>query len=54
MLRGFMLTFIEKAEKNFDEQQAKEMAKKVKSATFNLEDFLNQLRTIRKMGSYRI
>jgi len=47
---GDMLTFIEKAEKSFDEQQAKELAKKVKSATFNLEDFLAQLRAIRKMG----
>lgn len=48
---GDMLTFIEKAEKTFDEQQAKELEKKVRTATFNLEDFLAQLRAIQKMGS---
>ncbi len=48
---GDMLTLIEKAEKAFDQQQAKELAKKVKTASFNLEDFLSQLREVRKMGS---
>ncbi|MBM4433131.1 MAG: signal recognition particle protein, partial [Chloroflexi bacterium] len=48
---GDMLTFIEKAEKTLDEKKAKELEKKVKTATFNLEDFLTQLRAIQKMGS---
>jgi len=48
---GDMLTFIEKAEKTFDEQQAKELAKKVRTASFNLDDFLSQLREVKKMGS---
>ncbi len=48
---GDMLTFIEKAEKTLDEQQAKELEKKVRTATFNLEDFLAQLKAIEKMGS---
>jgi signal recognition particle subunit SRP54 len=48
---GDMLTFIEKAEKTFDEQQAKEMARKVRTASFDLDDFLSQLREIKKMGS---
>ena len=47
---GDMLTFIEKAEKAFDEQQAKELEKKVRTASFNLDDFLSQLREVRKMG----
>jgi len=47
---GDMLTFIEKAEKTFDEQQAKELEKKVRTASFNLEDFLSQLKEIQKMG----
>jgi len=47
---GDMLTFIEKAEKTIDEQKAKELAKKVRTASFDLEDFLSQLRAIRKMG----
>jgi signal recognition particle subunit SRP54 len=47
---GDVLTFIEKAEKTLDEKKAQELQKKVKSATFNLEDFLDQLKAIRKMG----
>jgi signal recognition particle subunit SRP54 len=47
---GDVLTFIEKAEKTIDEKKALELQKKVKSATFNLEDFLDQLKAIRKMG----
>ena len=47
---GDMLTFIEKAEQTFDEKRAKELAKKVRTASFNLDDFLSQLREIKKMG----
>jgi len=47
---GDMLTFIEKAEANFDEKKAKELAKKMRDASFDLEDFLSQLRSIQKMG----
>ncbi len=47
---GDMLTFIEKAEKTFDEQKAKELEKKIRTASFDLDDFLSQLRAIRKMG----
>jgi signal recognition particle subunit SRP54 len=47
---GDVLTFIEKAEKTLDEQKAKELQRKVKTASFNLEDFLEQLKAIKKMG----
>jgi signal recognition particle subunit SRP54 len=47
---GDMLTFIEKAEKAIDEQRAKELEKKVRTASFNLNDFLSQLREIQKIG----
>ncbi len=47
---GDVLTFIEKAEKTFDQKQVKELEKKVRTASFNLEDFLSQLREIQKMG----
>ena len=47
---GDVLTFIEKAGKTFDEQRVKELEKKVRTASFNLDDFLSQLRDIRKMG----
>ncbi len=47
---GDVLTFIEKAEKTLDVKQAQELQKKVKTASFNLEDFQEQLQAIRKMG----
>jgi len=47
---GDILTFIEKAEATFDEQQAKELEKKLRTASFDLDDFLSQLRTVKKMG----
>jgi signal recognition particle subunit SRP54 len=48
---GDMLTLIEKAEEAFDEQRAKQLEKKIRTAELNLEDFLLQLRQIKKMGS---
>lgn len=47
---GDVLTFIEKAETAFDERQVEELKKKVEKASFDLEDFLSQLRTIKNMG----
>ncbi len=47
---GDVLTFIEKAEKTLDEKKALELQKKVKTASFNLEDFLEQLKAIKQMG----
>ncbi len=47
---GDMLTFIEKVEETFDEQRAKELKRKMRTASFNLDDFLSQLREIKKMG----
>ncbi len=48
---GDVLTLIEKAEAAFDEQKAKELEKKIRKDSFTLEDFREQLRQIRKMGS---
>ncbi len=47
---GDVLTFIEKAEKTLDKKKALELQKKVKTASFNLEDFLEQLKALKKMG----
>jgi signal recognition particle subunit SRP54 len=47
---GDVLTFIEKAEKTLDEKKALELQKKIKTASFNLEDFLEQLKAINQMG----
>jgi signal recognition particle subunit SRP54 len=47
---GDVLTFIEKAEKTLDERRVKELEKKARTASFDLEDFLSQLREIQRMG----
>ncbi|MDP6100437.1 MAG: signal recognition particle protein [Dehalococcoidia bacterium] len=47
---GDVLTLIEKAEEAFDEKQAMEMEKKVRSGELTLEDFLGQLQQLKKMG----
>ena len=47
---GDVLTFIEKAESQFDEGQAAELERKMRKAEFTLEDFLAQLKQVRKMG----
>jgi signal recognition particle subunit SRP54 len=47
---GDMLTLIEKAEKSFDEKKAVELQKKIKTATFDMEDLLDQLKALKKMG----
>lgn len=48
---GDVLTLIDKAEEFADEKQAAELEQKIKSQTFDLEDFLTQLQQIKKMGS---
>jgi signal recognition particle subunit SRP54 len=48
---GDVLTLIEKAEQTFDEKKAKEIEQKMRSATFDLEDFLDQLQQVKKLGS---
>ncbi len=47
---GDVLSLIERAEMAFDEAQAAEMEKKLRKGEFDLEDFLEQLRQVRKMG----
>jgi signal recognition particle subunit SRP54 len=47
---GDVMTLIEKAERHTDEQEAKELERKMRRGEFTLEDFLAQLRTMRKMG----
>jgi signal recognition particle subunit SRP54 len=48
---GDVLTLIEKTQAVYTEQEAKEIAQKLRKSEFTLDDFLNQLRQVRKMGS---
>ncbi len=47
---GDILSLIEKAELEVDEQKAKELSQKLKKAEFDYNDFLDQMRQIKKMG----
>ena len=48
---GDILTLIEKAEQSFDEQKAREMSEKLLSNRFTLEDYYEQLQSLKSMGS---
>ena len=48
---GDMLTFIEKAEQAFDQKKSDELKKKMEKSTYDLEDFLGNLKEVKKMGS---
>jgi signal recognition particle subunit SRP54 len=47
---GDVLSLIEKAEEQVDERQAEDLQKKLETDRFTLEDFLQQMRQVRKMG----
>jgi signal recognition particle subunit SRP54 len=47
---GDMMTLIEKAEEEFDEEEAEALAKKMMQNQFTLQDFLDQLQRIKRMG----
>jgi signal recognition particle subunit SRP54 len=48
---GDLLTLIEQAEKAFDSEQAAKAAAKLQDGDFTLDDFLEQMQQVRKMGS---
>jgi signal recognition particle subunit SRP54 len=50
---GDILTLIEQAQKNFDEEDAKKIAEKFATDTFTLEDFLKQMQQLKNMGSIK-
>ena len=47
---GDVLSFIEKAEQQFESDEAEELERKMRKGEFTLDDFLSQLKTIRRMG----
>lgn len=47
---GDVLTLIEKAQSNFDEEKARELEKKMRTADITFDDFLDQLAQVRNMG----
>ena len=49
---GDVLSIIEKAEESFDEEEAKKMEEQLRKQNFDLNDYLMQLRQVKKMGSF--
>ncbi len=49
---GDMLSIIEKAEEAFDAEEALKLEKKLKKQEFDLDDYLSQLRQMKKLGSF--
>ena len=47
---GDVLSLIERAEQQVEEDEAKELERKMRKGEFTLEDFLGQLRMMRRMG----
>ena len=47
---GDVMTLIEKAQSGYDETEAAELERKLRKSEFNLDDFLDQMRQIRKLG----
>jgi len=50
---GDIISFVEKAQEQFDESQAEKLRKKIRREEFNLEDFYEQLQKIKSMGSIK-
>jgi signal recognition particle subunit SRP54 len=47
---GDVMTLVEKAERQIDERQAQELERKFRKEQFTLDDFLEQMQQVRKMG----
>src|SRR3954463_10181976 len=47
---GDVLTLVERAQENYDAKQAEQLAKKLQKNSFTLEDFLDQMQQLKKMG----
>lgn len=50
---GDIVSLVEKAQEQFDEEQAKKLQKKIAKNQFDLEDFLDQIQRIKKMGNMK-
>lgn len=50
---GDVMTLIERAEQVYDKDEAKKMQKKMRKGTFDFEDFLNAMNSMRKLGSFQ-
>lgn len=50
---GDTINLVKKAQEHIDEEQAKKLEQKIRSATFTYDDYLNQIQMVKKMGSLK-
>ena len=50
---GDVISLVERAQQNFDEEEARKLQKKMFENTFGLDDFLSQIQKIKKMGNIK-
>jgi signal recognition particle subunit SRP54 len=50
---GDTINLVRKAQEHIDEDEAKKLEKKIRSATFTYEDYLKQIQMVKKMGSFK-
>ena len=50
---GDIVSLVEKAQVEYDEEQARKLTKKIKSNEFDFDDFLGQIAQIKKMGNLK-
>ncbi len=50
---GDVISLVERAQEQFDEEEARKIQKKIAKNTFGFDDFLNQIQQIKKMGSMK-
>jgi signal recognition particle subunit SRP54 len=51
--KGDIVTLVEKAQEQFDEEEARKLQKKIKTNKFDFDDFLNQIQQVKKMGNVK-
>ncbi len=49
---GDTINLVKKAQEHFDEEDAKKLEKKLRTATFTFKDYLKQIQMVKKMGSF--
>lgn len=50
---GDTINLVRKAQEHIDEEDAKKLEKKIRSATFTYEDYMKQIQMVKKMGSFK-
>lgn len=50
---GDTINLVRRAQEHFDEKEAEKLEKKIRTATFTFEDYLKQIQTVKKMGSFK-